>query len=301
MSCNKNCCSMIDDLLEEIQSGLGKVDYDKIDEYIDERIDELKAELINGDIEVNVDIDKLMDQLKEALKAGDLVVDAYNVTYKTTNVGKKLEQLDELLNMVDGFSGKFENTLRTFTVGEVVYNTPLYFSFTKPVKELTASIYVNDMNTSTVRLNPTDKKFEIPVLASDTQIVIKAISYDDEIVELTAYANFCEKYYVGCCGSERISNKETLALNSYFVYPNVTKYSHIFHPIGKQYLWWAFPVDLHTDYDFFNNGLMDSNYVWTTGNLTNEYGYTSTYIFIRSGNPHTSSNIYTEVKAHEHK
>ena len=47
MNCNCNndnnsCCDMIDDLLEQIAAGLGKVDYDKIDDYIDERIAELK-------------------------------------------------------------------------------------------------------------------------------------------------------------------------------------------------------------------------------------------------------------------
>ena len=66
-------------------------------------------------------------------------------------------------------------------------------------------------------------------------------------------------------------------------------------------MWWIFPVDLHTDYDFFNNGLMDSNYEWTTGNVTNANGYTSAYIVIRSGNPQTAHNIYSEVKAHENK
>ena len=42
MGCNNDCCAIVDDLLEQIQNGLGKVDYEKIDEYIDVRIEELR-------------------------------------------------------------------------------------------------------------------------------------------------------------------------------------------------------------------------------------------------------------------
>lgn len=298
MGCNKNCCSMIDDLLEQIQEGLGKVDYEEIDAYIDEKIEELREAIIDGDISATVDIEALAEQLKDIIKDDQGLVDAYNVTYKNINVGKKL---DELSKVIDYFDGHAVNTLRPFVKGETVYNTPVFFEFNKPLKKLSASVYVNDMNISTVDLDVNARRFDIPVLSGDTQIVIKATSKDDEVASITYYANFHLKYYVGCSGAENISNTEVINLNSYIAYEGKTKYSHIFHPIGKQYLWWAFPVDLHTDYDFFNNGFMDSDYVWKTGNLTNEYGYTSTYLFVRSGNPHTSNNIYTEVKAHEHK
>lgn len=288
---------MIDDLLEQIQGGLGTVDYDRIDEYIDEKIAELKDAIVAGDITIDVDLDALVAKIKEALEDGELVFDAYDVTYNDTTVG---DALDELRETLDPFWGETSG-LREFTKGEVVYNVPIYLKFNKKLKSLRVFLYVNDMETANFELPPCACKFEIPKLATDTKIVFKAVAENGEECTMEVYANFHLKYYVGCSGATRITNQEVLALNSYYAYKGQNKYSHIFHPIGAQYLWWIFPVDLHTDYDFFNNGFMDSNYEWTTENVTNEYGYTSTYIFIRSGNPHTSSNIYTEVKAHEHK
>ena len=297
MGCNNDCCAIVDDLLEQIQNGLGKVDYEKIDEYIDERIEELRESIIAGEISAEVDLDALVEKIKESIATGNLPIGAYEVSYKNTTVG---EALDELGKSIIPFEGEISE-LREYTKGEVAYNVPVRFSFNKPVKSLTIRLYINDMESSTFGIDKSAKFFELPQLNTTTQVVMEAISEEDEKLVLTTTAYFRLKYYVGCCGAERISNDEVISLNSYFAKPNVTEYSHIFHPIGSQYLWWAFPVDLHTDYDFFNNGFMDSNYVWTTGNITNEYGYTSTYLFIRSGNPHTSSNIYTEVKAHEHK
>ena len=299
MNCghNNNCCEVIDEFLEQIQSGLGKVDYDAIDSYIDEKFQELKDGISSGDITVDVDLDDLIAKIKEAIADGTFAIDAYDVLYKDTTVG---EALDELLNEEVEFTGTISK-LRTYTKGEVVYNTPVSFSFNKEVKSLKLYTYVNDMNGATLTLDPADRRVEIPVLNATTQIVIKAVSVDDEELTLETLADFRLKYYVGSCGASRISNKETTSLSSYYAYEETTDYSFIFHPIGSQYLWWIFPVDLHTDYDFFNNGHLDSNYVWTTGNLKNEYGYTAPYLFIRSGNPHTASNIYSEVKAHEHK
>lgn len=305
MSCNcdnsNSCCDMIDELLESIQNGLGKVDYDKIDKYIDDKLNEFKEDLLNGDIEVSFDLDALLAQLKDLLASGDVKMDAYNVTYKDTTVGDELDKINDWINKTDPFCIKSNSTFTGYTIGEKIYNKPVYFSYNKKLKELTASVYVNDMNVTTVKLDVESTKYEIPYLSATTQVVIKAVSVDDEVSQVTITIPFYKKYYVGCNGGTNLTNKEVTALNSYLALPKVSEYSHIFHPIGKQYLWWAFPVELHMDYDFFNNGFLDSNYVWTTGNLTNEYGYTSEYIFIRSGNPHTSSNIYTEVKAHEHK
>lgn len=298
MSCNdKNCCSMIDDLLEQIQEGLGRVDYDRLDEYISEKINELREDIIDGDISATVDMEEVLNQVKEYLRNNRDLIDAYKVTYKSTNVGDKLDQLSRDIVPFTGQISKF----RTYTKGEVLFNVPVYFTFSKQLKSLSVGVYVNDMNTETVELDVQCKRYEIPTMSVTTRVTVKAKSIDDEELILSTTALFLNKYYVGCSGAQNISNREVLSLSSYYAYENETDYSFIFHPIRSQYLWWAFPVDLHTDYDFFNNGFMDSNYVWTTGNLTNEYGYTSTYIFIRSGNPHTSSNIYTEVKAHEHK
>jgi len=295
MNCKKNnCCTIIDDLLEQIQYGLGKVDYDKIDEYIDEKIGELREDISNGDLSIDIDEEDLAQKIR-ALITGEDIIDAYNVTYKDTTVGAKLDELDKV---GDELKGTIQ-PLRDFIKGEILYNYPVYFSFNKELKKLT--VITDNANVTTFNLDVSATRYEIPVLSQDTTVVVKGTSFDDEEVTLTVKAKFFVKYYVGCCGSERLTNSETTALNSYCAKEGVTEYSHIFHPIGKQYLWWVFPANLHTDYDFFNNGFMDSNYVWYTGNLTNEYGYTSPYIFIRSGSVHTSSNIYTEVKAHEHK
>ena len=297
MTCNNDCCAIVDDLLEQIQNGLGKVDYDKIDEYIDERIEELRESIIAGEITADVDLDALVEKIKESIAAGNIPIEAYEVAYKHITVG---DALDELNKSIIPFEGSISE-LREYTIGEVAYNVPVRFSFNKALKSLTVRLYINDMESSTFGIDKDARVFELPKLNATTQVVVEAISTEDEKLVLSTTAYFRLKYYVGCCGSRRISNNEVLSLNSYYAKPEVTEYSHIFHPMGSQYLWWVFPVDLHTDYDFFNNGLMDSNYVWTTGNVTNEYGYTSTYLFIRSGNPHTSSNIYTEVKSHEHK
>ena len=75
MNCNCNndnnsCCDMIDDLLEQIAAGLGKVDYDKIDDYIDERIAELKDEIISGDIKIEIDYDELENRIKAIIAKG---------------------------------------------------------------------------------------------------------------------------------------------------------------------------------------------------------------------------------------
>ena len=291
MNCNCNndnnsCCDMIDDLLEQIAAGLGKVDYNKIDDYIDERIAELKDEIISGDIKIEIDYDELENRIKAIIAKGDIDINAYDVAYKYTTVGDKLDELSK-----GNFEGKM-STFRTYEKGENVYNARLSWTFNKPLKSLT----LNNME-----LDPTVKYFDIPQMTSTTEFVLKAISEDDETLVLTETARFLQKYYVGCTGGKTIQNKEVLSLNSYFAEDGVNEYSHIFNPIGKQYMWWIFPVDLHTDYDFFNNGLMDSNYEWTTGNVTNANGYTSAYIFIRSGNHQTAHNIYSEVKAHEHK
>lgn len=300
MSCNCNnnandCCEMIDDLLESIQNGLGKVDYDKIDSYIDEKIRELQDDIISGEITASIDKDALIAEIKDALSNGDLLLDAYQVPYKETTVGDKLDELTK-----KPFIGKISD-FRSFEIGEIVHNARLSWNFNKGLKKLTLGVYVNDMNTGTFDLDVTKGYYDIPVLTNTTKFVVKGVSVDEDELILTSEAIFTKKYYVGCSGSTRLTNKEVLGLTSYFAYDHVNKYNFTFNPIGKQYLWWAFPVELHLDYDFFNNGLLDSNYVWTTGNVTNEYGYTSEYIFMRSGNPQTAHNIYTEVIAHEHK
>ena len=297
MSCKRDCCSLIDDLLEQIQAGLGKVDYDKINEYIDEKIEELKDAIAAGDITVDVDLEELINKLKDAFADGTIDLDAYKVTYKNTTVGAVLDELRKNKVAFEGTISKF----RQYNKGEKVYNVPVSFSFTKPLKTLILRTYINDQETGTFLLDTDVRRFELPKLSATTQVVVEAVSEDDERLVLTSTARFDLKYYVGCCGSSRITNKEALALTSYYAVEGVNNYSFIFHAIGPQYMWWIFPVDLHTDYDFFNNGLMDSDYVWTVDNLTNEYGYTSQYLFIRSNHPHTASNIYSEVKAHEHK
>lgn len=296
MNCNKDCCSMIDDLLEQIQNGLGRVDYNKIDEYIDEKIQEIQDAIESGDLTPEVNWEDLLVKIKDALAKGNIEISADQVSYNNTNVADALDELKKKSAKLVGTIGK----LRQFTKGETVYNVPVKFSFNKELKSLTMHLYVNDMESSTIELDPKARVFEIPKLNATTQILLEAVATDDDRVTLETEANFALKYYVGCCGASRISNKETLALTGYHALPDVNRYTYTFHAIGPQYMWWAFPVDLHKDYDFFNNGMHDSNYVWTTNNLTNEYGYTETYLFIRSGNPHTSSNIYTEVIAHEH-
>ena len=291
MNCNCNdknntCCDMIDDLLEQIAEGLGQVDYDKIDEYIDEKIAELKEEIISGEIEIEIDYDELENRIKAILAGGDVDLDAYHVTYGSTTVGDKLDELSK-----GGFEGKLSG-FRNYEIGERVYNVRLSWSFNKPLK----SLKLNNID-----LDPTTNYYEIPQLVGTTEFVVKAVSKDNDELTLTATAKFLQKYYVGCNGGTTIKNTEVLGLNSYFAEEGVNEYKHIFNPIGKQYMWWVFPVDLHTDYDFFNNGLLDSNYEWKTDDLTNAQGYTSTYLFVRSGNPQTAHNIYSEVKAHEHK
>lgn len=291
MNCNCNdknnsCCDMIDDLLEQIQAGLGQVDYDKIDEYIDEKINELREEIISGDIEIEIDYEELENRVKAIIASGDVNINAYDVFYKGTTVGAKLDELSK-----GNFEGKI-SPLRNYEIGEIAYNVRLSWTFSKPLKSL---------KLDGIELDPTIGYFDIPQLNQTKEFVLTAVSKDDERLVLTAKANFLQKYYVGCTGGTIIKNTEVLGLNSYFAEEGINTYKHIFNPIGKQYMWWIFPVDLHTDYDFFNNGLMDSNYEWKTADVTNAHGYTSPYIFIRSGNPQTAHNIYSEVKAHEHK
>lgn len=300
MSCNcnnqtNNCCDIMDEILETIQSGMGQVDYDKIDEYIDAKIAELKAEIIGGDIHIEIDMDELIAKIRAALADNILEVDAYNVSYKGMTVGEKLDELTK-----EEFTGRMTN-FRTFEKGEVLFNYRVDWAFNKPLEFLSIGLYVNDMLTGTFELDPEAKYFEIPRLAETTKVVVKGISKKGEVLILDSTAEFKLKYYVGCTGGKNIKNTEVLSLCSYFADKKVTEYSHIFNPMTRQYMWWIFPQDLHTDYDFFNNGFMDSNYEWKVANVTNAYGYTEPYIFICSGNPHTAKNIYVEVKAHEHK
>ena len=113
MTCNNDCCAIVDDLLEQIQNGLGKVDYDKIDEYIDERIEELRESIIAGEITADVDLDALVEKIKESIAAGNIPIEAYEVAYKHTTVG---DALDELNKSIIPFEGSISE-LREYTIG----------------------------------------------------------------------------------------------------------------------------------------------------------------------------------------
>ena len=136
MTCNNDCCAIVDDLLEQIQNGLGKVDYDKIDEYIDERIEELRESIIAGEITADVDLDALVEKIKESIAAGNIPIEAYEVAYKHTTVG---DALDELNKSIIPFEGNISE-LREYTIGEVAYNVPVRFSFNKALKSLTVRL-----------------------------------------------------------------------------------------------------------------------------------------------------------------
>jgi hypothetical protein len=246
----------VDDMFVYWSELLGKPEESKqLVKFVDDKLAALKelleAEIVNG---FDVADDAMLDKLRELL--AELEIDPYKIPYHDTTVGDALDELT--YKELEG------SILEDADVdkGRRLLNYQVSFTLNKPVKSL-----------KIVRCNNLDEIIETRNLDVDTRVVtydvinqdtlFKVVATDDRdnTLELIHKVTFRNRWYAGCFGFKVPTNSAITSMQSGFAKKDEINLFHHFDCTTGTYIYFAFPYQLHRSYDFFTNGIKDSDWV----------------------------------------
>lgn len=252
---------------------------DDLSTLIDEKLDEAVAELKE---EIEQDISEIV-----------LEIDPYKINYKDTTVGAALDALNNKSFECKIFDlGVFEKgqSFNSFTVG---------WSMPCDPKSQTIIRIKDGAPTERYRLEPSARSYTFPNVSSDEKYIVKGIDPNGEEFGTSAEVKFKSRWYHGTSSDLNPSNRIITNWANEFVDKTTQFGTKIFDCESGAYIYFAIPEDLHKSYDFFSNGLKDSNWVYEVKNVTNQFGYITPYRIYRSGNLLNGYNIYVGVESHD--
>lgn len=253
------------------------------------------------------DIDKLIeDKVKEATSDLKkelentfddkmLEIDPYKIVYKDKTVGGALDELYKDQN-------KFECKINELGVYEVGQNFPTFkvsWSMTENPKSQTIIRIRNNAPIEKYKLDPSLREYTFANVSGTEKFVVKGIDAYGEEFGASAEVLFKNRLYFGTFDGVKPTNKVITNWSSVFIDKDTPIGRRIFDCENGDYIYFAIPEDLHLTYDFFSNGLKDSNWLYEVKNVTNQYGAVVPYRIYRTGNMLNGYNIYIEVESHD--
>lgn len=257
---------------------------------------DLKIANIEGDLEKLIDekfeelAGTIDDKVQEALKDVELNIDPYKIVYHDTTVGDALDNLNKKSFVCTiGKKGPYEK-------GQ---NFPT-FVLTWYCSETPKTLIVERLGTKErYELDPATRTFTFENVSGDDTFRVSGVTVQGETFDVTQDIVFKHRWYRGSHGFTDPSNNVIINWASNLVDKDTDFGTSIFNCEPGQYIYFAFPEDLHLTYDFFANGLKDTNWSFTVKDVTNQYGYVHKYVIYRTNNLLHGKNIYVEVKSHD--
>lgn len=245
---------------------------------------------------LDIDLAELAKKVLALLEKGDngIEIDPYKIKYKDTTVGDALDELRRV--PLDGVI----NPDFIFEVGRRVRGLEVGWKFNKPLKELKIVVQQGGFPDIEKELDPETEKFELPEIISDTVTKVIGRDEDGSEVVLKNKINFKWRMYCGTRSGSKLTNKEILALDSYFFDREEKQHwVNLWNCQYGEYIYYLFPYEAQKFYNFYTNKMKDNNFVWEVIKVTNQYGKQHDYFKFRSNNLLTGIDILTEVIAHE--
>lgn len=252
-----------------------------IDKLIDEKLKEASSEL--------------KEELKEALEEMVLNVDPYKVVYKDKTVGSALDELYQKEN-------KFECKIKELGTYEVGQNFPTFkvaWEMSENPKSQTIIRLRNNAPIERYKLDPSVREYTFANVSGTEKFILKGVDPYSECFATSSDVFFKNRLYFGTFDGVSPSNKVITNWTSIFIDKDTPIGRRIFDCENGEYIYFAIPEDLHLTYDFFANGLKDSNWLYEIKNVTNQYGAVVPYRIYRTGNMLNGYNIYIEVESHD--
>ena len=260
---------------------------------------DLKIKGIGDDLEKLID-DKfadlmatLSDEVNKAVEQVVLDIDPYKIVYKDTNVGSALDELFK-----ENFEGKI-HPMGPFEMGQKFPTFTVTWEFTKNPKKQIIERIRNSAPVERYELDSSVRSYVFANVSGTETFRVYGFDFNNEPFEIISTVEFKHRWYYGTHGFTKPSNKVITNWASEFVDKDTNFGRKIFDCENGSYIYFAVPDDLHLTYDFFSNGLKDTNWVFETKEVTNQYGYVHTYRIYRTNNLLHGYNIYIEVESHD--
>ena len=265
-----------------------------LNEFVDSKIKGIGDDLGKLlDDKINAATDELREELTKEVEAIALDIDPYKIKYKETTVGDALDELNaEEFTCTMGKYGPFEigQKFPTFTVGWSCAENP---------KEQTITRLRDCAPVERYKLDPSVREYTFANVSSTETFVIEGVDGRGKPFTASTKVEFKHRWYRGTYGFTDPTNKIITNFSSEFVDKDTDFGTKIFDCENGSYIYFAVPDDLHLTYDFFSNGLKDTNWTFAVKNVTNQYGYVHPYRIYRTENLLHGYNIYIEVESHD--
>lgn len=265
-------------LVEFINQKIGGSGGD-IDALIDEKIAAVKAEL--------------QEEITQEIGELGLEIDPYKIVYKNTTVGGALDELRK-----EKFECKIFD-LDEYEIGQTFTSFVVGWEMSEDPQSQTIVRIRNGAPTERYRLDPSVRSYTFSNVSSDEKFVVKGIDPNGEEFGTSAEVKFKSRLYFGTSDTTSPTNRLITNWSSVLIDKNTPIGKRIFDCENGEYIYFAIPDGLHLTYDFFANGLKDSNWVYEVKNVTNQYGAVVPYRIYRTGNLLNGYNIYIEVESHD--
>lgn len=264
-------------------------------------VDFVEQKIAGADSDISALIDEkireatsaLKEEIQELIDEEALEIDPYKIIYKDTTVGDALDALNK---------GTFEctvNELEDYEKGQTL--TSLQISWNMSENPYSQKIVrLRGGNIVEIKELPVDARTcTFTNVTSDEKYVVSGITPDLKEFDVSTEVKFKSRLYYGTSDSPSPSDAIVTNWSSILVDSDTDLGRRIFDCENGDYIYFAVPDSLHLTYDFFSNGMKDSNWVYEVRNLTNQYGHVESYRIYHTGNIIHGYNIYIEVESHD--